>query len=55
MSYGASKTLLSLLALITTNQEAEHSVFSFSLHDTHLSLECNAQVTIIVTYHVIYI
>jgi hypothetical protein len=51
--YGASKTLSNLLALITINQEAEHSVLSFSLHDTRLSLEHNTrEVTIIVTSRV---
>jgi hypothetical protein len=55
MLYGASITLSNLLALITINQEPEHSVFSFSLRDTRLFLQRNTRVTIIVTYRVIYI
>jgi hypothetical protein len=55
MLYGACNALSNLLAFIKINQEAEHSVSSFTLHDTLLRLEHNTTVKITVTYRVIYI
>jgi len=55
MFYGACKTHSNLLALIKINQEVEHHVLSFSLHDTPLWLERNTPLEITVTYRVVYI